>query len=202
MAIKCILLDDKNRDFDIADLFFASSGGVVLMPANSNTPYKYKLGERIKFQLENKYDRVFDGEIIGISDGKMGIKDIRNIGSILHGDVRVVVDFGSTITCENNDEEMDFDVKVINVSSGGMCFLSPEELPMDCIYEMVVEWVETPIVVKLKLLRKEKTETSMLSYGCTFVGLHNYEESLLRAAVYHIQAKKVKTRRGKENDVI
>ena len=172
------------------------------MPSDPNSAFKYKLGERVKFQLENKYDKVFDGEVIGVSDGKVGLKDIRNIGPILHGDVRVVVDFNSSITCETDEGEQAFDIKVINLSAGGMCFLCLNELPLDQTYETVVEWIETPIVVKLKLLRKEETEGTMFSYGCKFIGLHNYEESLLRAGVYYIQAKKVKTRRGRENDAV
>lgn len=195
MAIKCILLDDKNKIIDYAGLSFINTETAVLVPFDKDTLIKYKIGQKIRFQFENKYDEVFDGEISEFCKESISLKNIKDIAADLHGDVRVDVELDSCILYEAGEDCFSIDIRIRNISSGGMSFLCEKALDMNMIYETVVEWVETPIIVKLKLLRKEPEGESLFLYGCKFISLLHTEESLLRAGVFYIQAKKFKLKR-------
>ncbi len=124
------------------------------------------------------------------------LKNIKNIGAILHNDVRVSVDIPAIISYEHDDEYIEYEIRIRDISSGGMCFVCQEELDMKKTYETVADWAKTPIVVKIKLLRKEYDEYNKAVYGCKFIDLIQQEEFLLRAGVYYIQAKKFKPNRS------
>jgi hypothetical protein len=94
------------------------------------------------------------------------------------------------------------DITVRNVSSGGMCFTCSENIDMDTTYETVVDWIETPIIVKIKLLRKDVCENGDSLYGCMFVDLLKEEEKLLRAGVFLIQTKNYKVKGSNVNDAV
>lgn len=196
MLIKCILYDEKNEVIDYVNLSYFSTKRVILIPFDKGIAEKLSKDQEVRIQIENKYDKIYDGKVEQIYDDKIFIKNIRNIGPILHNDVRVMVDIPSTIYYENDEERFEYDVRVRNISSGGMCFACREDLDMNDIYETVVEWIKTPIVVKFKLLRKEYDEYNNIVYGCKFIDLLMEEEFLLRAGVYYIQAKKFKPNRS------
>ncbi|MPM56818.1 hypothetical protein SDC9_103633 [bioreactor metagenome] len=196
MLIKCILIDDENEVIDNADLYYLTSKRVILTPYGEDTLKRFKKGQNIRFQFENKYDKVFDGETAEIANGKIILKNVRDIGSILHRDVRVSVDIPSRISYENDEGYYEIEITVKNISSGGMCFVCKENLNMDITYETVVDWIGIPMIVKIELLRKEYDEQNMDSYGCKFIDLLQEEEFMLRAGVYDIQAKKYKPRRS------
>jgi hypothetical protein len=200
---RCIIINNENRAIDYASLNFITSGGAVIVPFNIDTIGKLKEGHRLKFQVENKYNNIFDGEIIEIEKNKVHVDDIRDLGPMSsRKDVRVNVNFDSCILCKSDDGYLSIDIKVRNVSSGGMCFICHDNLAMDKIYETVVDWIKTPIVVKLKLLRKEHVENNMILYGCSFVDLLKEEEKLLRAGVFYIQTKKFKMDGSNVNDAV
>lgn len=200
MMIKCILLDDKNVVIDNADLSFYNSKKVVLIPFRKETINRYKKNQKIRFQFEKKHDAIYEGEITQTDDLRMCLKNINIIdfgeNGDLRVDVRIDVNMNSTISYENDEGYFKFDIDVKNISSGGMCFCCNEELPMNITYEIVTDWTEPPLVVKVKLLRKKLVKQTGNSYGCKFIDLLPEEESILRAGVYYIQAIKFKPKRS------
>jgi len=200
MGVECILFEDRDA-IDKVDLKYFSTSKVVLVPSKKETIDRVQFNQIVRFQFVNKYDKIFDGRIVDILENEIILSDIRNIGSILHNDVRVWVDIPATIYLENENEHFEYNIKERNISSGGMCFACNEDLNMETTYETVIEWTKTPIVVKIKLLRKEKDPVERTTvYGCRFVDLIREEEFLLRAGVYNIQAKKFRPNRGNVKD--
>ena len=200
MTTKCVLLSEENKVIDYADVCFITDRSAYLIPFNPTTFEKYNKNETLRFNIENKYDKVFDGLINSMSNGKIVLENVRNIGPILHRDVRVAYFSDSSISYETEDGEYKIDIQIKDISSGGMCFYCSLDLDMNIIYESVIEWVSTPIVVKLKLLRKEIDDNGKTSYGCKFLDLYPDEESLLRAGVYYIQTKYFNTKRSRYNE--
>ena len=199
MTIRCVLLNEDNKVIDYADVCFITEKSAYLIPYDSATFCKYNENQILKFQIENRYDKVFDGLINSLSNGKIVLEKVRNIGPILHRDVRVDFLCDSTISYDLNDEYYTVDIQTKDISSGGMCFRCSEDLDMEIVYETVIEWVETPMIVKLKLLRKEIDENNVISYGCKFLDLYPDEESMLRAGVYYIQTKNFNSKRSRYN---
>lgn len=202
MAVKCALYDEGNNIIDYADLSFMGAGVTFLIPSHKETYKQVKVGSRIVFQVENKYSQIYDANITEIAYDKIHLDDIRNLAPILHQDVRVDVDRHSTIYFQKDGQNYKVQVYIKDISSGGMCFVTRENLDRDITYEILVDWTETPILLKFKILRKEDLNLNRISYGCAFQDLHRTEESMLRASVYKLQAIQYKQKRMDENNAI
>ena len=200
MLVKCILLDDKNVITDNANLSFYNGSEAALIPFRKETTELYTKLKKVRFQLENKLDTIYEGEITETDDLRICLKNVNIICSPENGDqrvdVRVNVNMNARISYESGKDYFTYDIYVKNISSGGMSFCCEEEVPMDIIYEMVTDWTDPLMVVKVKLLRKKPAENDMNSYGCKYIDLLPEEESILRAGVYYIQAMKFKPKRS------
>ena len=219
MAIRCLILDGKNRIIDYADLNYPPGGGAQLIPCSEQTSKDFERGDVVKFQFEQRFDKVFDGVVVSNRNNRIILEKVRHISNILQEDLRIEVFKDSVITYrvetesqeedknksqdENEDdvEEYSFDITVKDISSGGIGFYSKENLPMDKIYEYVADWGTTPVFTKVKLLRKEKLNSDTFSYGGKFVDLYAEEERVLRGGVFAIQARRCQDRRKKEDDI-
>lgn len=217
MAIRCLILDEKNRIIDYADLSYPTGGGAELIPCAGTTASSFDIGEVVKFQFEQRFDKVFDGVVKKNSGKRLLLENVRHIGNILQEDLRIEVFIDGVLTyepenvlenevdVENEDEKetegYEFDITVKDISSGGIGFYCKKNLPMDKIYEYIAEWGTTPIVTKVKLLRKEKLNSDTFSYGGKFIDLYADEERILRGGVFAIQARRCQERRRKEDEV-
>ena len=195
MAIRCLLLNETNKIVDYAYLEYPDSGGVELVCFSAETADVYHVGDSIRFQFERRFDKVFDAVVIEIADGKFELDHVRYIGAILQEDVRVGVDFPGMLTFETEGVRYGYDIDIKDISSGGVGFYCESNLSMNQTYEYVVDWGMEPIVVDIKLLRKEKINDEIYSYGCEFLNMHPNEERILRGAVFYIQTKKYRDKR-------
>lgn len=230
MAIRCLMLDEKNRIIDYADLNYPPGGGAQLIPCSADTTNSFERGDIVKFQFEQRFDKVFDGVVVSNRNNKLMLDSVRHISNILQEDLRIEVFKDAVITYrvdkesqeedknksedenedeiaseteteENKDEEYSFDIIVKDISSGGIGFYSKQNLPMDKFYEYVADWGSTPVFTKIKLLRKEKLNSDTFSYGGKFIDLYADEERVLRGGVFAIQARRCQDRRRKEDDI-
>lgn len=235
MATRCLILDQKNRIIDYADLSYPPDGSTELTPSSAEVANSFDKGDVVKFQYEQRFDKVFDAVVIKNRKNRLVLDKVRHISNILQEDLRIEVFKDAVLTyqedtpteeekpseTENEDETINedetkdenatenednngkcsFDITVKDISSGGICFYSKENLPMDRIYEYVADWGVVPVVTKVKLLRKEKLDFYTYSYGCKFVELFAEEERALRGAVFAIQARRCQDRRKRENDI-
>ncbi|WMI80998.1 PilZ domain-containing protein [Anaerotignum sp. MB30-C6] len=202
MSIKCILLDEKSSVIDYADLSFMGNGVSFLIPFEEDTLGQFEEGDKVIFQVEDKYNQIYDADISEISYGKIHLNEVRNLAPLLHKDVRVEVEIQSTIFYTEDGRDIPVEVSLRDLSCGGMCFLCEEELNMDYEYLFMTSWIDTPIVVKFKILRKEVANYNMFAYGCEFLELLRTEESLLRASVFKIQAMNYRRKRMDEDDAV
>lgn len=248
MSIRCLILDEKNSITDYAELNYPPEGGATIVPFAAETAEMFDKGDVVKFQYENKFDKVFDGVVKKNKKNTLYLDNVRSITNILQEDLRIEIfvdgvltfeqknkekkeekkenkdENGNVIEDENEDinedgneseeeelneeetedeiETFSVDITVKDVSSGGMGFYCRENLPMDRIYEYIAEWGATPIITKVKLLRKEKLDSYTYSYGCKFVDLYADEESILRGGVFAIQARRCQDRKRRENDIV
>ncbi len=202
MSIKCILLDEQNNLIDYADLSFLGNGVSFLLPYEEATLRQFQVGDKIVFQVEAKFNQIFDADISEISYGKLHLQEVRNLAPLLHRDVRVEVDIKSTISYTANGKEIPVNVQLRDLSCGGMCFLCQEQLDPALEYEFLTNWIDLPFLVKFRILRKEEALYNQYSYGCEFVGLHRTEECQLRASVFKIQAANYRRKRMDEDDAV
>lgn len=71
----------------------------------------------------------------------------------------------------NNGE---FEVSVVNISKGGMAFVSSEFLPINSFYDAkVVLWTRDSFNAIIEIVRTEtiENEEDGMLYGCKFIGL-------------------------------
>lgn len=232
MAIRCLILDEKNKIIDYADLNYPPGGGAQLIPCSVETTNSFERGDIVKFQFEQRFDKVFDGVVVSNRNNKLMLDSVRHISNILQEDLRIEVFKDSVITyrvdqeskdedknkkvsqnevedgnqseseTEDDVEEYSFDIIVKDISSGGIGFYSKQNLPMDKIYEYVADWGTAPVFTKIKLLRKEKLNSDTFSYGGKFVDLYADEERILRGGVFAIQARRCQDRRRKDDDIL
>lgn len=202
MSIKCILMDEQNNVIDYADLSFMGSGVSFLIPFDADTLSQFQIGDKIVFQVEEKFNQIYDADISEISYGKIHLQDVRNLAPLLHRDVRVDFEIIIKIYYKEDGDEIPVEVRLRDLSCGGMCFVCKEELNMDYDYSFMTSWTETPILVDFKLLRKEEANYNMFSYGCEFLNLLRAEESILRASVFKIQATNYRRKRMDEDDAV
>lgn len=202
MAIKCILLDEQSNIIDYADLSFMGNGISFLIPFVEQTLKEFQKGDKIIFQVENKYNQIYDADVSEISYGKIHLEEVRNLAPLLHRDVRVEVEIQSTIFFTEGGRDIPVDVNLRDLSCGGMCFICKEDLNLENDYVFMTNWIETPILVKFKILRKESANYNMFIYGCEFLELLRTEESLLRASVFKIQAMNYRRKRMDEDDAV
>ncbi|NCC17033.1 MAG: PilZ domain-containing protein [Clostridia bacterium] len=202
MSIKCILLDEQSKLVDYADLSFLGSEASFLIPFEEDTFRQYQKGDKIIFQVEDKFSQIYDANVSEISYGKILLEEIRNLAPLLHRDVRVEVEMEATIFYSKDGNNVSVDVSLRDLSCGGMRFVCREELSFDYEYEFMTNWTETPIMIKFKILRKESANYNLISYGCEFLNLIRVEECLLRSSVFKIQAMNYKRKRMDEDDAV
>lgn len=202
MSIKCILLDEQNNLIDYADLSFLGSGNTFLIPYEEVTLNQFQVGDKVVFQVEDKFNQIFDADISEISYGKLHLQEVRNLAPLLHRDVRVEVDIKTTIFYNKEENEIPVEVHLRDLSCGGMCFVCKEELNQEYEYEFLTNWIDTPFLVKFKILRREEASYNQFAYGCEFLGLLRTEECLLRSSVFKIQAINYRRKRMDENDAV
>lgn len=202
MSIKCLLLDEKSNLIDYADLSFMGNGVSFLIPFAEKTLAQFEKGDKVIFQVEEKYNQIFDADVREISYGKIHLEEVRNLAPLLHKDVRIEVEIQSTIFNTTGGKDIAAEVLIRDLSCGGMCFVCKEDLDVEDEYVFMTNWIETPILVKFKILRKESANYNMFAYGCEFQELLRTEESLLRASVFKIQAMNYKRKRMDEDDAV
>jgi len=142
----------------------------------------------VKFQFERRAEGVYGMELTKIG-GRFMLNQMKYIGSIQQKNVRVDVDFSGILTFEIKGVKYGYDIHIKDISSGGFGFHCEENLPMEQIYEYIVDWGIEPIVVNVRLVRKEKINEGGYAYGCCFMDIYPDEEMILRGAVFYIQTK-------------
>ncbi len=78
-------------------------------------------------------------------------------------------------------------IQTIDVSCGGIAFYSDPGLEIGDIVEVVLPMTANPLIVQVKLLRKEQTEGKCACYAAKFIALGPEADQMIGEAVFHIQ---------------
>ncbi len=76
-----------------------------------------------------------------------------------------------------------------DISCGGFAFYSEEELQKDEVFETVIPITTQPLVLRVKVLRKDKisSTSNKFLYAAEFLDMLHEEEILVREAVFLLQ---------------
>ena len=100
-----------------------------------------------------------------------------------------------TITDEETGEKKNIPVVIKDVSGGGTCFMTQESLRVGEIVEVVYDFTRDPLLVKLKIIRKENHINDVnYHYGCRMLPLNMVQESMIKQAIFRID---IENKRGK-----
>lgn len=107
MAIRCLILDEKNRIIDYAELNYPPGGGAQLIPSSQHTANSFERGDILKFQFEQRFDKVFDGVVVSNRNNRIMLDSVRHISNILQEDLRIEVFKDAIITYRVKNESED-----------------------------------------------------------------------------------------------
>lgn len=76
----------------------------------------------------------------------------------------------------NQSENIKFrnnvDITIVNISKGGIGFISEEDLPLEFYFNAKIDLGESKMFFSvLHITRKEYIEDEKIEYGCKFIGL-------------------------------
>lgn len=79
----------------------------------------------------------------------------------------------------------EFNVNVLNVSTGGLAFKSTEELKLHTYYDIhLVLWTKSSFDSVIEIVRMEALSNDEILYGCRFIGLKPSHE--LEIQIYEV----------------
>lgn len=79
----------------------------------------------------------------------------------------------------------EFEVNVLNVSTGGIAFKSKEELRLNTYYDLhLVLWTKSAFDSVIEVVRMENLGGEEILYGCRFIGMKPSQE--LEIQIYQV----------------
>lgn len=78
-------------------------------------------------------------------------------------------------------------LRSIDLSHGGIAFYSDSSMEIGDVQEIVIPVTTQPLIVKMKILRKQDLANGQTYYAAKFVNLLDEEENMICRAVFEIQ---------------
>ena len=78
-------------------------------------------------------------------------------------------------------------IETIDLSCGGIAFYSDSGMNIGDIAEIVIPITANPLLLQIKLLRKDKVTAERARYAAKFVALQPEEDQMICEAVFNIQ---------------
>ena len=148
-----------------------------------------KVAEHRELQLISMDDGAPNhvGVIVRQRDDKMVIQPTAALGPKAREDLRIQTDFESVMypITGNWIGQRTFQAK--DLSCGGIAFWSSIDLDEREIVEMALPVTDSPLLVKVQVLRELEDDSPRPLYAAKFVDLIHDEEALIRKAVFSIQ---------------
>ena len=136
---------------------------------------------------------VYKGKIFSYGDKYINIKDVEKLNTIQRRqDVKAYLETDITITPLSKEAMEDIEVKLKDISCGGLCIISEQELDISLIYSVVIFFTSIPIIPRFRIVRFENNGDGKYIYGCKFLKLKPGEEALIRSFVFRSQIEQRK----------
>ena len=127
------------------------------------------------------------GVIVRQRDDKMVIQPTAALGPKAREDLRIQTDFESVMYPDTGGWTGQRTFQAKDLSCGGIAFWSSIYLEEREIVEMALPVTDSPILVRVQVLRELEDESPRPLYAAKFVDLIHDEEALIRKAVFSIQ---------------
>lgn len=124
------------------------------------------------------------------------IYDIVNQEEQLNEDLKVEIEEQINIVYLKQGNIVSLDAVTRDISAGGFCFASDQELDFDTKYEVVFNFFDEPLLVNFNIVRKiDRNVKNQKLYGCQYLDLSQHAEEEIRRKVFQIVAQKRRMRR-------
>ena len=127
------------------------------------------------------------GVIVRQRDDKMVIQPTAALGPKAREDLRIQTEFESVMYPVTGSWRGQRTFQAKDLSCGGIAFWSDVSLERREIVEMVLAVTDSPLLVRVQVLRELEDESPRPLYAAKFVDLIYDEEALIRKAVFNIQ---------------
>ena len=192
-----VISDENGNELLEAYLDYVGSKIIVIQLLSIWDAKKLEGKSLLYFKSLERYDQVYKGTIEYIDGNAVFFSDFENISHELKDDLKVdyMRKAQITITDEETGEKKNIPVVIKDVSGGGTCFMTQESLRVGEIVEVVYDFTRDPLLVKLKIIRKENHINDVnYHYGCRMLPLNMVQESMIKQAIFRID---IENKRGK-----
>lgn len=159
--------------------------------------------EKIRFHKVEHYAEMFEAEVYQVKGEKLFVENLKNITAQLRSDLKMKVSYKSTVRMIDAISPLNINIQSRDISCGGICFQTEQDLMTTELYETVIPITHDPIILKFRIIRKIfDKEKNVYVYGARFIDLKHNEERMLRQAIFRLQMiarKKIKVKE-KENE--
>ena len=80
-------------------------------------------------------------------------------------------------------------LKTVDLSCGGLAFYADSGLEIGDVAQVVLPMTVDPLIVRIKLLRKENAAEKKTFYAAKFIDLSTEEDQMICEAVFNIETK-------------
>ena len=198
MIYKCIILNKDAKVICGGTIEYFTSKEAVIIPEKKSFNNIGIKGKRINFQLEDDFEKIFSAVVEETKADSFSIYKILDVTSHLQTDLRISLSFITDIFCEN-EENLVFktQVKMLDVSCGGLRFKSKRKFDEGQIAECVILWCNPELILSFKIISSKESQFGYV-YGCKFLNLTDMEESVLRSSIFKFQSTRFKTKKRLE----
>ena len=131
--------------------------------------------------------------VVDFRENAVALRPMRELGSDVRRNFRIPVAFDSFLYPASGGRAA---LRSVDLSCGGIAFLSDCELAVGAAFELVVPLTsEGPLLIGAQVLRARPMEDGRSLYACKFIDMIDDEEALLREAVFAVQISAVRARK-------
>lgn len=107
-------------------------------------------------------------------------------------DVKIAISHEGTVS-DVSDPDVFYEVNYLNISASGIMFETHANLVETDVFEVVLNFLKTPLVLIVKVTRKKFDENEKIyTYACDFYKLDEVEEKSIREYVFKTQSVRAK----------
>lgn len=135
-----------------------------------------------------------EGRIVRMERKTLLVEPICRISEEIRRNLRMPVAFDSYLYPIDGSWSGRIPIVSHDLSCGGIAFYTDRSLSVGEIAEIVLPVTASPLLLRIKILRKIEQAPGRIFYAACFVDLIHDEESMVREAVFNIQIERKKMR--------
>ena len=185
-----ILLDRDSHILAKGDLQGELTDRNIQMKIVEGTADNVVKAEILQVVSSQSRDPLLMGQVIMRRGNLVVLEPMRKLGSEVRRSFRMPVKFSSFLYLAEGGR---YAVTSIDLSCGGIAFLTDGVLNIGSVYEIVIPiTADSPLIVHCQLLRTNSHDSGLLFYACKFVDIIDDEEALIQEAVFNVQLEAIR----------